>query len=57
LGDKHSPLAEQPANWGADYPDPENFLNMLLESGSIIPTLVNPAYRAQQPSSVVRSDI
>jgi peptide/nickel transport system substrate-binding protein len=33
--------------WGADYPDPDNFLNLLLDSGTIIPTFNDSAYRAR----------
>jgi ABC-type transport system substrate-binding protein len=31
--------------WGADYPDPDDFLNLLLEDGGELPTFVNPTYR------------
>jgi YVTN family beta-propeller protein len=33
--------------WNADYPDPDNFLNLQLENPTILPPLDNPAYRAQ----------
>jgi peptide/nickel transport system substrate-binding protein len=33
--------------WVADYPDPSNFLNLLLESGTQFPTFVDPRARAQ----------
>jgi YVTN family beta-propeller protein len=29
--------------WDADYPDPDDFLNMLIESGSITPALNDPS--------------
>ena len=32
-------------SWTADYPDPDNFLNMLLESGTPTPTLEDPVVR------------
>ena len=31
--------------FSADYPDPDNFLNLLLESGTVIPTLQDPVVR------------
>ena len=31
-------------SWLADYPDPDDFLNLLLESGDILPTFNDPAY-------------
>jgi ABC-type transport system substrate-binding protein len=31
--------------WLADYPDPDNVLNLLLEDGSRLPTFDDPAYR------------
>jgi hypothetical protein len=33
--------------WLQDYQDPSAFLNVLLEDGSIIPTLNHPTYRAR----------
>jgi YVTN family beta-propeller protein len=35
------------ANWGSDYPDPQAVLNLLLEGGTAIPTLIDPTYRAR----------
>jgi YVTN family beta-propeller protein len=32
-------------SWLADYPDPNAMLNLLLEDGTILPTLDDPAYR------------
>jgi YVTN family beta-propeller protein len=34
-------------NWLSDYPDPAAILNLLLESGTVIPTFNDPAYRAR----------
>jgi peptide/nickel transport system substrate-binding protein len=34
-------------NWYSDYPDPAAILNLLLESGTIIPTFNDPSYRAR----------
>jgi YVTN family beta-propeller protein len=34
-------------SWLADYPDPGGFLNVLLTSGTVIPTFDDPAYRAR----------
>ncbi len=31
--------------WGADYPDPDDFLNLLLEDRGVLPTFVDPTYR------------
>ncbi len=31
--------------WAADYPDPDNFLNLLLEGGTVLPTFDNPAFK------------
>jgi peptide/nickel transport system substrate-binding protein len=33
--------------WVAEYPDPAAMLNLLLESGTIIPTFTDPIYRAR----------
>jgi YVTN family beta-propeller protein len=33
--------------WNADYPDPAAILNLLLETGTILPTFNDPAYRAR----------
>jgi peptide/nickel transport system substrate-binding protein len=33
--------------WGADYPDPDDFLNLLLEGGGGIPAFVDPHVRKQ----------
>jgi YVTN family beta-propeller protein len=33
--------------WVADYPDPAAMLNLLLESGTILPTFDDPIYRAR----------
>jgi YVTN family beta-propeller protein len=33
--------------WGADYPDPDDFLNVLLESGVDAPNFVDPRVRKQ----------
>jgi peptide/nickel transport system substrate-binding protein len=33
------------ASWASDYPDPAATLNLLLESGTIIPTFNSPTYR------------
>ena len=33
--------------WSADYPDPDDFLNLHLENPTILPPLDSPAYRAQ----------
>ncbi len=35
------------AQWSADYPDPDDFLNLPLESGAVFPTLVDPTYRVR----------
>jgi peptide/nickel transport system substrate-binding protein len=37
--------------WVADYPDPDAILNELLESGSVIPTFNDPAYRGPLASA------
>jgi peptide/nickel transport system substrate-binding protein len=34
-------------SWGSDYPDPAPMLNLLLESGTVIPTFDDPTYRAR----------
>jgi peptide/nickel transport system substrate-binding protein len=34
-------------DWYADYPDPDAILNLLLESGSPIPTFDDPTFRAR----------
>jgi peptide/nickel transport system substrate-binding protein len=33
--------------WGADYPDPDDFLNLLLEGGGGIPAFADPRVRRQ----------
>jgi ABC-type oligopeptide transport system substrate-binding subunit len=33
------------ADWIADYPDPDQFLNFWLESGTLIPSFDDPTYR------------
>jgi ABC-type transport system substrate-binding protein len=33
--------------WSADYPDPDDFLNLLLETGSLLPTFRDPHVRAE----------
>jgi ABC-type oligopeptide transport system substrate-binding subunit len=33
--------------WVADYPDPSNFLNLLVESGTQFPALVDPRWRSR----------
>ena len=34
-------------SWMADYPDPDAMLNLLLEAGTVIPTLEDRTYRAR----------
>jgi YVTN family beta-propeller protein len=38
----NAPFDIADTNWEADYPDPDNFLNELLESGTFLPTFVDP---------------
>jgi YVTN family beta-propeller protein len=35
------------ANWSADYPDPDNFLNLLLETNTLMPKFEDPAWAAK----------
>jgi peptide/nickel transport system substrate-binding protein len=35
------------ANWVADYPDPDDFLNLLLETNTFIPKLDDPGWTAK----------
>jgi YVTN family beta-propeller protein len=41
------PFDIAPVFWAADYPDPTAFLNLLLESGTSLPTFDDPTYRAR----------
>ena len=45
---KGEPFDIAPVGWIADYPDPSQFLNVLLSSG-ILPTLDDPATSASSP--------
>jgi len=35
------------ANWSADYPDPDDFLNLLLETTTLMPKLDDPGWAAK----------
>ena len=47
LGTPGEPFDIAQVEWVADYPDPDDFLNLLLESGTILPTFIDTSYRAR----------